>query len=131
MEENKNIQAEQASTIKISEEVVAIVAGIAATEITGVAGMSSSLAGGIYELLGKKNMAKGVKVEIIGNDVNIDLFIVVEYGAKIPDVAWEIQEKVKKQVETMTGLNVLKVNINVEGINIEKEPKKEEIINKE
>jgi len=112
-------------TVKISDEVVAIIAGIAAVEVPGVAGMSGGIAGGIAEMLGRKNLSKGVKVEVGEKEAAIDLYLIVEYGARIPDVAWEIQEKVKKAVETMTGLNVIEVNIHVQGVNIDKEHKKE------
>ncbi|WP_425448598.1 Asp23/Gls24 family envelope stress response protein [Dethiothermospora halolimnae] len=109
--------------IKIADEVVGIIAGLAATDVKGVAGMSGGIAGGIAEMLGKKNLSKGVKVEVGETESAIDLYIVVEYGAKIPEVAWEVQESVKNAVETMTGLNVVEVNINIQGVNIEKEPK--------
>ncbi|WP_050356290.1 Asp23/Gls24 family envelope stress response protein [Gottschalkia purinilytica] len=111
--------------IKIADEVVGIIAGLAATEVKGVAGMSSGLAGGIAEMLGRKNLSKGVKVEVGEREAAIDLYIIVEYGVKIPEVAWEIQESVKSAVETMTGLNVIEVNINIQGVNIEKENKEE------
>lgn len=107
--------------IKIADEVVGIIAGLAATEVDGVAGMSGGIAGGITEMLGRKNLSKGVKVEVGEKEAAIDLYIIVEYGAKIPEVAWNIQENVKKAVESMTGLNVIEVNINVQGVNIEKE----------
>lgn len=109
--------------VKISDEVVAIIAGIAATEVSGVAGMSGGIAGGIAEILGRKNLSKGVKVEVGEKEAAIDLFIIVDYGCRIPDVSWDIQEKVKKSVETMTGLNVIEVNIHVQGVNFEKEHK--------
>jgi uncharacterized alkaline shock family protein YloU len=112
-------------TVKISEEVIAIVAGIAATEVPGVAGMSGGIAGGIAEMLGRKNLSKGVKVEAGEKEAAIDLYIIVEYGCRIPDVSWDIQERVKKSVETMTGLKVVEVNIHVQGVNIEKEHKRE------
>lgn len=111
--------------VKISDEVVAIIAGIAATEVSGVAGMSGGIAGGIAEILGRKNLSKGVKVEVGEKEAAIDLFIIVEYGCRIPDVSWDIQEKVKKSVETMTGLSVIEVNIHVQGVNFEKEHKKD------
>ncbi|MDP4092056.1 MAG: Asp23/Gls24 family envelope stress response protein [Bacillota bacterium] len=108
-------------SIRITDEVVAIISGIAATEVSGVAGMSGGIAGGIAEMLGRKNLSKGVKVEVGEKEAAIDLYIIVEYGYRIPDIAWEIQEKVKKSVETMTGLNVVEVNIHVQGVNIEKD----------
>lgn len=123
--ENKDIM--DYGQIKIADEVVGIIAGLAATEVSGVAGMSGGLAGGIAEMLGRKNLSKGVKVEVGERETAIDLYIIVEYGAKIPDVSWQIQESVKAAVETMTGLNVVEVNINVQGVNIEKETKEEEI----
>nr|WP_235832576.1 Asp23/Gls24 family envelope stress response protein [Acetivibrio mesophilus] len=112
-------------TLKISEEVVAIIAGIAAMEVPGVAGMSGGIAGGIAEMLGRKNLSKGVKVEVGDKEAAIDLYIIVEYGCRIPDVSWNIQEKVKKAIETMTGLDVIEVNIHIQGVNIEKEHKKD------
>lgn len=125
MDEPVKVIAAEKGNIKISDEVVAIIAGIAAMEVTGVAGMSGGIAGGIAEILGRKNLSKGVKVEVGEKEAAIDLYIIVEYGCRIPDISWEIQEKVKNAVETMTGLKVIEVNIHVQGVNIEKEFKKE------
>ncbi len=121
MDESTIVHDEEIGNIKISEEVVSIIAGLAAADIKGVAGMSSGIAGGIAEIIGRKNLSKGVKVELKEKDVNIDLYIIADYGSRIPEVAWEIQEKVKKSVETMTGLSVIKVNIHIQGVHIEKE----------
>lgn len=96
--ENNNI-----GTIRIAEDVVSIIAGLAAIEIPGVANMSGGFAGGLAEALGMKNLSKGVKVDMGEREVSIDLYIIVEYGVRIPEVAWNIQEKVKKTVENMTG----------------------------
>jgi uncharacterized alkaline shock family protein YloU len=109
--------------ISFDDEVIAIIAGIAATEVEGVAAMSSGIAGGIAEKLGMRNLSKGVKVEVGEKETAIDLYIIVEYGCRIPEVAWNIQENVKKAVESMTGLKVVEVNIHVQGINFEKETK--------
>lgn len=126
MEEfNQSVVNDELGSIKITEEVVAIIAGMAATEVPGVASMSGGIAGGIAEALGRKNLSKGVKVEVGEKEAAIDLYVIVEYGCRIPDVAWNIQEKVKKAVETMTGLSVVEVNIHVQGVNIEKEHRKE------
>ena len=115
---------ENTGNIKIADDVVATIAGIAANEIEGVAGMCASLAGGIAELLGnKKNPAKGVKVEMKENSVVIDLYIIVDYGIRIPELAWEIQENVKNSVESMTGLTAERVNIHVDGVSFAKEKK--------
>ncbi|MCH5185349.1 MAG: Asp23/Gls24 family envelope stress response protein [Oscillospiraceae bacterium] len=116
--------------IKIAVDVVTTIAGIATTEIDGVASMYGTIAGGIAEILGaKKNPGKGVKVEMKEDTVVVDLYVVVEYGIRIPELAWEIQENVKESIETMTGLGVEKVNIHVEGVSFEKdkEKKKNEI----
>ncbi|NLU37241.1 MAG: Asp23/Gls24 family envelope stress response protein [Clostridiales bacterium] len=112
--------------VTFADEVIAIIAGLAATEIPGVAAMSGGIAGGIVEKLGKKNLSKGVKVEVGEKETAIDLFIIVDYGVRIPEIAWNIQENVKKAVENMTGLNVIEVNIHIQGVNFEKELKKEE-----
>lgn len=116
--------------VKIVDDVVATIAGLAATEVEGVAGMSGGFVGGIAEMLGKKSLSKGVKVEIKEKIAVIDLYIIVNYGSKIPDVAWEIQESVKRNIETMTGIEVNEVNIHVQGVhfpeeNLEQEEKKE------
>lgn len=115
-------EEESIGNIKISVDVVSTIAGIATTEIEGVAGMYGSFAGGIAEMLGaKKSPSKGVKVDMTETTANIDLYIVVDYGVRIPELSWEIQENVKNSVETMTGLEVLKVNIHIEGVSFEKE----------
>lgn len=102
--------------IRIADEVVGIIAGLAATEIAGVAGMSGGIAGGIAELLGRKNFTKGVKVEVGETEAAVDLFIIVEYGVRIPEVAAEIQANVKRAIESMTGLNVIEANVHVQGV---------------
>ena len=103
-------------SIRIADEVVGIIAGLAATEVVGVAGMSAGLVGGIAEMLGKKNLSKGVKVEVGEREAAVDLYIIVEYGVRIPDVALRVQENVKRAIESMTGLDVVEVNIHVQGV---------------
>ena len=106
--------------IRIADDVVAVIAGVAVSEVAGVADMAGGFAGGITEVLsGKKNLAKGIKVEVGDKDTKIDVNIIVEYGVRIPDVAFEIQNRVKKAVETMTGLKVVEVNVHVQGVNTE------------
>lgn len=120
--------------IQISNDVVAVIAGVAVSEVSGVAGMAGGFAGGISEVFsGKKNLAKGIKVEVAENKAKIDVNIIVEYGSRIPDVAFEIQNRVKKAVESMTGLKVEEVNVHVQGVNTDstKEEKQEEVENKE
>ncbi len=119
--ENEEIAiSTEKNEIKIANDVVAVIAGVAVSEVPGVSEMAGGFAGGITEVLsGKKNLAKGIKVEVGEKDAKIDVNIIVEYGVRIPDVAFEIQNRVKKAVETMTGLNVLEVNVHVQGVNTE------------
>lgn len=131
MEENENkeeiIEVENVAQdktenegIEISSDVIAVISGVAVSEVQGVAAMSGGFAGGITEVLsGKKNLAKGIKVDKTDTNVKIDVNIVVEYGSRIPDVAFEIQNRVKKAVEGMTGLKVEEVNVHVQGVNTE------------
>ena len=124
-ETKENIQEEQTTKtentengIEISNDVIAVIAGVAVSEVQGVASMSGGFAGGITEVLsGKKNMAKGIKVDKTENTAKIDVNIIVEYGSRIPDVAFEIQNRVKKSVESMTGFKVEEVNVHVQGVN--------------
>ncbi len=116
----ENILNEEEDNINISDEVVTTIAGIAIADIDGVAEMAGGIAGGLSEVLsGKKNLSKGIKAEIDGNNVKIDVNIIVNYGVRIPDVAFDIQNKVKNNVENMTGLRVEEVNVHVQGVNIE------------
>ncbi len=120
MEENMKNEID-VGIVKISDEVVGVIAGLATTEVKGIVGMSASLVGGITQILsGKKNLSKGVKVSVGENSAAIDLYVVVEYGIRIPDVALEVQENVKKAVESMTGLNVSAVSIHVQNVLIPK-----------
>ena len=133
--ENENLEnikeepINEDNTIRIADDVVAVIAGVAVSEIPGVYGMAGGFAGGITEVLsGKKNLSKGIKVEVGEKDTKIDVNIIVEYGTRIPDIAYEIQNRVKKAVENMTGLKVLEVNVHVQGVNTEfdKDAKKTE-----
>ena len=112
--------------IRIADDVVAVIAGVAVSEVAGVAEMAGGFAGGITEVLsGKKNLAKGIKVEVGDKETKIDVNIIVEYGVRIPDVAFEIQNRVKKAVESMTGLKVVEVNVHVQGVNTEAKEEQE------
>lgn len=119
--ENEGMNVEIANNLIISEDVIGIIAGIAAAEVEGVSGMTLGLVDGINQILGSnKKYSKGVKIELDGNNVVIDLYVIVKYGVRIPDVAFSIQNAVKTEVETMTGLNVQSVNINVQGVTFDK-----------
>lgn len=106
-------------TIDISEEVIATIAGAAAVECYGLVGMASrKLTDGFTELLGKENLARGVTVKIDGNQVMIDLYIVVGYGVNISEVATNVMERVRYTTENLTGLKVAQVNVNVQGVRV-------------
>ncbi|MBN1623610.1 MAG: Asp23/Gls24 family envelope stress response protein [Clostridia bacterium] len=107
--------------LKISDDVIAIIAGLAAVEVNGVFSMSGGLTGDIAEVLGIRNLSKGIRVETKGDKVYINIYIIAEFGARIPEVAWNIQETVKKTVERMTGMKVAEANIHVQSVNIPRE----------
>ncbi len=127
---------EIATNLNISEEVIGIIAGLAASEVEGIAGMSLGFVDGLNQILGNnKKYSKGVKIDLDGKKVTIDLYVNVRYGVRIPDIAWSAQNAVKTAVENMTGLEVSAVNINVQGITFDKkeskeskEPKEKEVV---
>ena len=111
-------------SITYANEVIAIIAGVAANEVEGIAGMCTS--GGISEVFGRnRNITKGVKVEIGSEEASVDLYVVIEYGTPIQTAAANVQENVRKAIETMTGLHVVRVDVHVQGVSFEKE--KEEV----
>lgn len=119
-------------SIKISEDAIAGIVSMVAAQIKGISAMSGSMAAGLTEKLGKKNLTKGVKVELNDQDVIIALYIFVEYGVKIPKLALEIQNQVRDSIHTMTGLRVKEVNIYVQGISFDHtEPVEEAAENEE
>ena len=112
-EKLENLESESSlGSIRIADEVVEVIAGLAASEIEGVVGMSSGIVGDLAHMLGRnKNLSKGVKVEVGEHEVAVDLYIVVEFGVSIPDVAFKVQEAVKEGIESMTGLKVVEANV--------------------
>ena len=107
-------------SITYANEVIAIISGIAASEIEGIAGMVT--AGGLGEIISKnRNITRGVKVEVGTEEVSVDLYTIVEYGQPIQKVASEVQENVRKSIESMTGLRVVRVDIHVQGVSFEKD----------
>lgn len=109
-------------TISYANEVIAIISGIAASEIEGIAGMVT--AGGLGEIISKnRNITRGVKVEVGTEEVSVDLYTIIEYGQPIQKVASEVQENVRKSIESMTGLKVVRVDIHVQGVSFEKDKK--------
>lgn len=124
MDENLNKEVEL-GIVKISDEVVEVIAGLAASEIDGIVGMSTTLVGGITQILsGKKNLSKGIKVTVEEDKATIDIHVVVKYGIKIPEVASKVQENVIKFVESMTGLKVSAVNVFIQNVVLPKEEDK-------
>ena len=107
--------------VTYATEVVATIAGLAACEVAGVSGMSGGLVGGIIEVLGRKNMAKGIKVEIGSTHTTIDVYAVLDYGVHVPSVCKQVQEAVKTAVENMTALRCGDINVYVSGIAFERE----------
>lgn len=112
--ENENL--DEYGDIRIADEVICIVASLAAQEVHGVVSMSGGLTDGINRFLGKENASKGVRLKFEGKLVNASVYINVEYGACIPEIALEVQEKVKDAIEAMTGYEVQFVDVNVEGV---------------
>lgn len=119
------IEKYESGSIRIASEVIKIIAGLAAMEVKGVAGMSGGMVDGFAELLKKKSLAKGVKVEVGEKQSAVDLFVIIEYGTKIPDIAYQIQENVKRAIESMTGLEVVEVNVHIQGVEFRNEEARE------
>lgn len=109
--------------IQIADEVIAIIAGLAATEVEGVAKMYGNITNEIVSKLGMKNLSKGVKVLVSPDDVKVDISLEVKYGFSVMDVSKKVQEKVKQAIETMTGLEVSMVRVRIAGVAIEKSEK--------
>lgn len=112
---------ENTGTVKIADDVVAMIAGIAATEVGGVAAMAGNITHEFMSKVGVKSLKKGVKVDVIGKSVRIDLALIMEYGYNIPATSRKVQERVKSAIENMTGLEVSDVNIRIAGINMQKD----------
>lgn len=107
-------------TIQIADDVVAMIASLAATEVDGVSSMMGNITNELMSKVGMKKLTKGVKVDILETNVVVDLAIILEYGYNIPTTCQKVQDKVKTAIETMTGLNVTDVNIRIAGVNMTK-----------
>ena len=119
MEDEKNIQIERNNSfgdVVIADEVLAIIAGIAATEVEGVHSMDGGWSGDFISKLGIKDLARGVKVQVREGEVKVDLSLNMEYGYAIPKVSNLVQDKVSASINNMTGLNVSEVNIRISGV---------------
>lgn len=104
-------------SVRIADEVIEVIAGMAASEVEGIAEMSGGFVGDLANLFTRgKNASKGIKVEVGEKEASVDLFVAVEYGVSIPEVAKKVQEVVKEAIEGMTGLHVLEINVHIQGI---------------
>ena len=115
---HKLYEKEMMGEVRIADEVVAIIAGLAATEVDGVDSMAGNITNELVGKLGMKNLSKGVKVDVTEEHVSVDLSLNIKYGYNIPDVSERVQDRVKSAIENMTGLTVLDVNIRIAGVNI-------------
>ena len=104
--------------VRIEDEVVAIIAGLAATEVDGVDSMAGNITNELVGKLGMKILSKGVKVDVTEEHVSVDLSLNIKYGYNIPEVSERVQERVKSAIENMTGLTVLDVNVKIAGVNM-------------
>ena len=117
-------RSDELGNIHISEEVLAVIAAAAVLEVEGIGGLAANLGTDLAELLGKKNLSRGIHILVEEESVTVDLGILVKYGYTIPDVARAVQEAVAGSIEATSGLTVATVNVNVGGVVFEKEPKK-------
>ena len=115
---HKLYEKEMMGEVRIADEVVAIIAGLAATEVDGVDSMAGNITNEVMSKVGVKNLTKGVKMEVYGSDVKVGLAVLLEYGYNIPATCQKVQERVKNAIENMTGLNVTDVDIRIAGVNM-------------
>jgi len=113
------LQEENVGAVQIANDVVEMIAALAATEVEGVSAMAGNITHELMSKVGVKNLSKGVKAEIYGKSVTVEVAIIVEYGFNIPAVSQKVQAKVKTAIENMTGLNVTDVNIRIAGVNMQ------------
>ena len=123
MDERENIKINENSIgdVRIADEVIATIIGLATTEVEGVSSMAGNITNELVSKLGMKNLSKGVKVEVTAQNVAVDMALTMKYGYSIPETSKTVQEKVKAAIENMTGLNVTEVNVRIAGVNINQE----------
>ena len=112
---------ESIGAVKIADDVVAMIASLAATEVEGVSAMSGNITNELVAKLGMKNLSKGVRVEMNENNVSVQVSIIVDFAANVPEVSRKVQERIKTSIENMTGLNVAEVNVKIAGIDVSKD----------
>ena len=114
-----NIKSDQSGEVKIADEVVAIIAGLATTEVEGVGSMAGNITNEIVSRLGMKNLSKGIMVEVMDDEVKVDVAINIDYGYSIPEVSAKVQDRIKSTIENMTGLNVAVVNVRIASVDMD------------
>lgn len=112
------IKSDQVGDVRIADEVVAIIAGLAATEVEGVSSMAGNITNEIVSRLGMKNLSKGIMIEVLEDEVKVDVAINIAYGYSIPEVSARVQDKIKSAIENMTGLNVAVVNVRIASVDM-------------
>ena len=112
------IKSDQVGDVRVADEVVAIIAGLATTEVEGVSSMAGNITNEIVSKLGMKNLSKGILVEVMENEVKVDVAINISYGYSIPEVSSKVQDKVKTAIENMTCLNVAVVNVRIASVDM-------------
>ena len=112
------IKSDQVGDVRVADEVVAIIAGLATTEVEGVSSMAGNITNEIVSKLGMKNLSKGILVEVMENEVKVDVAINIAYGYSIPEVSAKVQDKVKSAIENMTGLTVAVVNVRIASVDM-------------
>lgn len=112
------IKTDQLGEVKIADEVVAIIAGLAATEVEGVSSMAGNITNEIVSRLGMKNLSKGISVDVAENEVSVDVALNIAYGYSIPEVSAKVQEKVKTAIENMTGLTATVINVRIASVDM-------------
>ena len=113
-----NIKSDQSGEVKIADEVVAIIAGLATTEVEGVGSMAGNITNEIVSRLGMKNLSKGIMVEVMDDEVKVDVAINIDYGYSIPEVSAKVQDRIKSTIENMTGMNVAVVNVRIASVDM-------------
>ena len=108
-------------TVQIADDVIAVIVGIAATEVEGIAALGDYITNELMNKVGIKNISKGVKVNIVENKIDVEVSLTVGYGYNIPATCAKVQEKIKNTVENMTGLKVTGVNVRITGVDMQKD----------
>lgn len=116
-------EEENVGAVRIADDVVAMIASLATTEVEGVSALVGNITNELMSKVGMKSLTKGVKVDVLENNVTIDLAVTMEYGYNIPATCQKVQAKVKSAVENMTGLNCTDVNIRITGVNMKNDKK--------